>query len=167
MKRVVGCVADYLSHSQSSHAQLVKAVPLEHHRTINLASNTFLCEPLPPPVHRTTGMDAQTYMPIVAIPDGFTCWDRIIIDAPDVTLGEFIALFKAQHHACDIDMLATTTGQVLYNSVALFTAEKAKLEAIEARLKVRQAMHHHVRCHDVWMPCSASVAVCSCGVSCA
>ena len=45
--------------------------------TLNLATNMFVCENLPDPIKTKTGFDQETYMPVVAIPEGFTCWDKV------------------------------------------------------------------------------------------
>merc|ERR1711879_1033769 len=35
------------------------------------------------PKRAKDGMDPETYMPVVAIPKGFTSWDKICIEAPE------------------------------------------------------------------------------------
>jgi len=53
------------------------------------------------PKRAKDGMDPETYMPVVAIPKGFTSWDKICIEAPegkDLTIAEFNELLKEKHH---------------------------------------------------------------------
>jgi len=66
--------------------------PLESHRaaSLNLASNIFCVESLPDPQFRKSGLDRQTYMQVVAIPEKHTCWDNVVIDKPELTLQQFI-----------------------------------------------------------------------------
>jgi len=51
---------------------------------------------------------------VVAIPEGWTVWDRIDVKAVDATLAEFIDIFAKTHHGTIIDMLATPEGKVLF-----------------------------------------------------
>jgi len=68
---------------------------LESYRaaSINLASNVFCVENLPDPQYRKSGLDQQTYMQVVAIPEKHTCWDTVVIDKPGLTLQQFIDEF--------------------------------------------------------------------------
>jgi ubiquitin-activating enzyme E1 len=113
----------------------IKGVVLDKHRaaTINLATNTFVCENLPDPQYKKSGMDPATYMTVVAIPEKFTCWDLVVVDKPDLTVEEFMAEFSRVHHNAVIDMFSTPSGIVLYNSVDLF--DKNRKKVVEERLK--------------------------------
>ena len=77
---------------------------LESYRaaSINLASNVFCVENLPDPQYRKSGLDQQTYMQVVAIPEKHTCWDTVVIDKPGLTLQQFIDEFAegAEQHKC-------------------------------------------------------------------
>jgi len=112
----------YLSHA-----------PLTAHRaaTVNLATNTYCVELLPDPLRKKTGMDQETYMQIVAIPEGFTCWDCVVINgSADMTIQQFFDLFTKQHFGAKINYLFSPGGgQALFNY-----AEPAKKAFYQARL---------------------------------
>lgn len=94
--------------------------------TLNLAVNVFCLENLPDPIKKKTGLDMETYMQVVAIPEGFTTWDWVTIDKPGLTMGQFMEEFSKQHHNVVIDML--TSGESLLYSEAMPGAQ-AKYDA--------------------------------------
>lgn len=107
----------------------VKQVPLSSYRacTINLATNVYCCENLPDPVKKKTGMDPATYMSVVAIPEGHTVWDMVVINKPKATLQQLLDAVKEQHHGVSIEMLATPSGTVFYNGIDLWGDQKEKV----------------------------------------
>lgn len=109
---------------------------LESYRaaTINLGTNTYVCEQLPDPIRKKSGLDQTTYMDVKAIPEGFTVWDHVTIHYPDCTIQQFIDKFKEIHHNCEIDMLATSSGTVLYNSLDLYSNDPNKKQDMQQRL---------------------------------
>jgi len=94
----------------------IKEVPLEHYRmaTVNLAVNNFTLESLPDPIKKKTGLDQATYMQVSAIPEGWTTWDKIVVNTPDLTLQEFLDGFPKHHHGVKLDSLTTPDGKVLF-----------------------------------------------------
>lgn len=94
----------------------IKKAELEKFRaaTVNLGVNNYTIELLPDPLKKKTGMDQSTYMQVTAVPEGWTIWDNIKIEAPDATLEEFLALFTKQHHGCKADTVTSSDGKVLY-----------------------------------------------------
>jgi ubiquitin-activating enzyme E1 len=111
--------------------ELIKHVldaKLEAHRmaSVNLATNTFCVELLPDPIKKKSGMDPETVMPVVAIPEGFTVWDRIDVKAVGATLEEFMAAFSRVHHGALIDTLMSLDGKILYMSSNRAQAERNK-----------------------------------------
>lgn len=100
--------------------------------TLNLAMNVFCLENLPDPVKKKTGMDMETYMEIVAIPEGFTTWDYVVIDKPDLTMGEFLEEFTKVHHGARIDMLCG--GDAMLYSEAIPSQKKKYLERCDKKL---------------------------------
>ena len=105
----------------------VKAAQLADYRacTINLATNVFCCENLPDPVKRKTGMDPATYMNIVAIPEGHTVWDSLVVlGTATTTLQQLLEQVTTQHHGVSIEMLATPSGTVFYNGLDLLGGDK-------------------------------------------
>ena len=114
---------------------------LDDHRaaTINLAMNVFVCENLPDIVKTTTGMDQETYMQVVAIPEGFTCWDMIVIDKPGLTLGELKEEFARVHHDAVIDMISCGE-KVLYSeampSQAAMMAQRLQQSVVQVYSEV-------------------------------
>ena len=100
----------------------VKQAQLSDYRacTINLATNVFCCENLPDPIKKKSGMDAATYMTVVAIPEGHTVWDKVEIEgSSQTTVQQLLDMVKEQHHGVQIEMLATPTGTVFYNGIDL------------------------------------------------
>jgi len=108
----------------------LKRTPLESHRmaTVNLAVNNYTIELLPDPIKKKSGMDQSTYMQVAAVPEGWTTWDKVKIDAPDASLEDFLTLFTEQHHGCKIDTLTSQDGKLLY----LWT-DKASFETNKKR----------------------------------
>jgi ubiquitin-activating enzyme E1 len=106
----------------------LKQAPLEAHRmaSVNLATNTFCVELLPDPIKKKSGLDQATYMQVVAIPEGFTVWDRVDIKAPGCTLEQFIEQVARQHHDVKLDMLSTISKQTLYISSDAAAYERNK-----------------------------------------
>jgi len=106
----------------------IKQVPLEKHRmaTVNLAVNNYTLEMLPDPIKKKSGMDPATQMEVKAVPENWTTWDKVKIEADDVTLEKFLDVFKEQHHGCSIDTLASTDGKLLYLWTDKSSAEKNK-----------------------------------------
>lgn len=97
----------------------VKEADLYDYRmvTMNLAMNVFVCENLPDPMVTKTGFDQETYMEVVAIPDGFTIWDKVVIRGTrSTTMGEFFKMVEEKHHGAVIDFL-TLGDKTLYSEV--------------------------------------------------
>jgi len=95
----------------------LQGAKLENHRaaTVNLAVNNFTIELLPDPIKKKSGMDQTTYMPVTALPEGWTTWDRVTIDdAKDATLEEFMTLFSKKHYNCKLDSITSPEGKVVY-----------------------------------------------------
>jgi hypothetical protein len=115
------------------------AAELEKFRaaSINLATNVFCLETLPDPMYKKSGLDPQTYMQVVAIPEKHTIWDTVVISKPNLTLQEFMDEFAAVHHGCVIDTLiplsGSASGKVLYNAMDAYDA--AKKGSLAAKLK--------------------------------
>lgn len=103
--------------------------------TINLATNVFCCENLPDPKLRKSGLDPQTYMQVVAIPENHSIWDFVEIrhTDPNLTLEQFLAEFSRVHHGCVIDILSTPNGAVLFNGMDLL--EEKRKAIVQQRLK--------------------------------
>lgn len=99
--------------------------------SINLASNVFCVENLPDPNYKKSGLDPQTYMQVVAIPEKHTIWDQVVIDTPNLTLQQFLDKFAEVHHGCVIDTLipigGASQGKVLFNSMDSYDASKKDL----------------------------------------
>jgi len=117
--------------------KFIRPSPLSEFRacTINLATNVFCCENLPDPVKKKTGMDPSTYMPIVAIPEGHTTWDSVLIHgSPQTSLQELLDQVRMEHHGVTIEMLATPSGVVLYNGLDLLGADKDLKARLQKRL---------------------------------
>jgi hypothetical protein len=34
------------------------------------------------------------------VPEGFTCWDKIVIDQGDITVAQLLKIFPEIHHGC-------------------------------------------------------------------
>lgn len=96
-----------------------------------MATNVFCVENLPDPNYKKSGLDPQTYMQVVAIPEKHTIWDTVVISKPNLTLQEFMDEFSSVHHGCVIDTLIPIsgggTGKVLYNGMDLFTPSKKEI----------------------------------------
>lgn len=108
----------------------IQRASLDQYRaaSVNLASNVFCLETLPDPNFKKSGLDPQTYMQVVAIPEKFTIWDSVVISKPGLTLQQFMDEFAAVHHGCVIDILiplsGSASGRVLYNGMDVYDASK-------------------------------------------
>jgi len=99
--------------------------------TVNLAVNNFCLELLPDPNKKKSGMDPETVMPIVAIPEGFTIWDWVVVQGSvDTTVQEFSDTFTKQHFGAVINYLFLPTGQVFFNN-----ADRSKAAVYSERKK--------------------------------
>jgi len=94
----------------------IKGAVLESFRaaTCNLGTNVYTIELLPDPIKKKSGFDQATYMPFVAVPEGFTNWDKIAIKSPDATLEELCQQFTEKCEGAKITTLASVEGKVLF-----------------------------------------------------
>jgi len=104
--------------------------------TINLAVNNFTMELLPDPKKTVSGIDPKTVMPMKAVPEGYTCWDFVRIDKPDLTVQEFIDEFKAVHHDCKLTQLAD--GERIYYSDSDTDPKKLSRKLIDVVKEIRK-----------------------------
>ncbi|MES1916468.1 MAG: hypothetical protein MHM6MM_008280 [Cercozoa sp. M6MM] len=80
-----------------------------------------LSEPVPPKQHKSTEYDPIMLTRTVALPEGWTSWDKIVVDeGKALTVREFIAVLKKQHFNVDTRMLfkygmAADEGKPIYN----------------------------------------------------
>jgi len=95
----------------------IKGVDLTAHRaaTCNLGTNVFCVEMLPDPRRKKTGLDPDSYMQCTAVPEGYTVWDKVVINKPGLNLADFLAEFKSVHHGATITNLTSINGKILYN----------------------------------------------------
>jgi len=79
---------------------------LNSHRsaTIDLAVNMFVLENLPDPVKVMSDKDNKEN-PYVVYPQGFTCWDKVVVDRGDLTIQEFCNIFPTIHFGVTINTL--------------------------------------------------------------
>jgi len=99
---------------------------LESYRaaTLNLGTNTFVVENLPDPIKKKSGRDPQSYMDVVAIPEGYTIWDKVHIRVPGLTVQQLIDTFAQVHHGCKIDMISTPSGTIIFNELDAYDPSK-------------------------------------------
>eukprot|EP00455_Lapot_gusevi_P024090 TRINITY_DN24_c0_g1_i5.p1 TRINITY_DN24_c0_g1~~TRINITY_DN24_c0_g1_i5.p1 ORF type:complete len:1100 (-),score=574.74 TRINITY_DN24_c0_g1_i5:196-3444(-) len=65
---------------------------------VNLAMSTFNFFEVSEPFKAQKGFDVSDQRDVIPYPDGFTSWDKIVIDQGDMTLGEFVEAFPKIHH---------------------------------------------------------------------
>lgn len=72
---------------------------------VNLAVS--ICEFFEPdaPSHAKAAYDEIEMDEVVPVPDGFTCWDKVVVDIGDVTLKEFLDKFPEIHYGCSVTYL--------------------------------------------------------------
>jgi len=51
--------------------------------------------------------DPIEFADIIPVPDGFTIWDKVVIDAGDMTVAEFVKRFPELHHGVKCDALTS------------------------------------------------------------
>lgn len=112
-------------------AELLKLVTLKSRKVedfknayVNLALPLFiLSEPLPPVQMTSKDMDPIIMGPVRALPEGFTTWDKVVIDIGDVTLKGFTDFLQKEHN---LDISIISAGNAcLYNS--FLPAHKSRL----------------------------------------
>jgi ubiquitin-activating enzyme E1 len=127
----------------------IKGSKLEDMRaaTVNLGTNVFCVENLPDPRRKKTGMDPESYMQCTAIPEGFTCWDKIEIKKPGITLEEFMNEFTAVHFGAKITTLTSINGKILYNDFSdqKAIAENKKMKLIDLYVRGEGPVHPATR----------------------
>jgi len=82
---------------------------------LGLEKNKFLCananlglgqlrlfEPVAPK-KATAHFDIVLGFDVKPIPDGFTIWDKVVINRGNLTIKELVTLFPEIHHGCKID----------------------------------------------------------------
>lgn len=97
--------------------------------SLNLAVNSITMELLPDPIKTVSKKDAAGFE-TKAVPEGYTTWDFIDIDEPDLTLGEFIDHFKKKHHGCTLTLLGSGE-KVYYNDDADDNEDKLTKKLID------------------------------------
>lgn len=72
---------------------------------VNLA--VAICEFFEPnaPGRAKAAYDEIEMDDVIPVPDGFTCWDKVVVDIGDVTLKEFLARFPEIHYGCNVTYL--------------------------------------------------------------
>jgi len=123
----------------------VQKRPLESHRaaTVNLGTNTFCVELLPDPNKKKSGMDQATYMEVKAVPEGWTVWDKIDINSPGVTVGEFVESFPKNHHNCKLELVTSLDGKIIFlDSNKEQTAQNAKRKLKDVYEEVTEGPIH-------------------------
>eukprot|EP00478_Filoreta_tenera_P000592 GABV01000597.1.p1 GENE.GABV01000597.1~~GABV01000597.1.p1 ORF type:complete len:400 (-),score=152.82 GABV01000597.1:17-1132(-) len=101
-----------------------------------------MAEPMEPKRTKSVDLDPVTYMPIKAIPEGFSTWDKIKIDAKgkDLTVEEFCHKVAEAHFNVKVNLLykdglksdeiASGKGQPIYNRNQYLAPEVvAKMQA--------------------------------------
>lgn len=90
----------------------------------NLALNYYtMVEPMPPKKVVSTSFDPTIGGPVKAVPEGFTSWDKDVINEGDITVQEFCDLFEAR--GLEVSMIAA--GEKMLYSPMMFRkhAERA------------------------------------------
>jgi len=140
----------------------VLARPLEAHRsaTIDLAVNSFVLELLPDPIKmKSDNKEEPVY------PQGFTCWEKVVVDKGDVTIEEFVKEFPKIHHGVKINSLfkqgITESDVKQGKGQALFMARnpyvgscrmaKQMLERKDLSEELKAKFQKQVEDHDAWV----------------
>jgi len=111
----------------------IQSAPLAAFRavSVNLGTNVYCIETLPDPKKKKTGFDQASYMQVSAVPENFTCWDKIEIDAPDITLEQFLELFTKVHFGAKLSCVTSLNGKILYSDAvdvkSIAEAKKSKV----------------------------------------
>lgn len=98
---------------------------------VNLAVNQLQAwEPSDPPRAKSCEFDVTVGGPVRAVPEGFTPWDKVAIDAGDLTVAQLIDVFKQKHHGAIIQHLAGAQvaegkGQFIFSTSSFGNAELA------------------------------------------
>jgi len=82
---------------------------------MNLAIPMILFSEPDPIKKNKSGMDPIQYMEVVAVPEGWTKYDKTVVDVGSLTLKEFFAHMKAEH-GFDFDGISINP-ILLYNCV--------------------------------------------------
>eukprot|EP01107_Rhizomastix_libera_P017953 TRINITY_DN888_c0_g1_i4.p1 TRINITY_DN888_c0_g1~~TRINITY_DN888_c0_g1_i4.p1 ORF type:complete len:818 (-),score=277.81 TRINITY_DN888_c0_g1_i4:3485-5938(-) len=110
---------------------------------INLAFDLFeLFEP-PNPNKAEKTYDPVEMADVVPVPEGFTVWDKVVINKGDMTVAEFIKMFPEWHHGVEVKMLMKS-GASSGDSQSLFlysdfAPTKTMKEAVEKYKKMKMS----------------------------
>lgn len=72
---------------------------------VNLALSSFNFFAPQEPHKKTKSFDPVMQAEIIAVPDGYTSWDWVVIDNGDLTVGEFLETLTEQHHGVEAENL--------------------------------------------------------------
>jgi ubiquitin-activating enzyme E1 len=104
---------------------------------INLANNTYALFEPPSVIKAVPHYDEVEMCDIKPVPDGFTCWDKVVIKTSGLTVGQVVEQFPKFHHGVNVSMLlkanltqneASLGNSFLYTS---FAPTKTMKEAVE------------------------------------
>lgn len=130
-------VAQWAVKDNSDKSLAIKEDPklLENFKNafVNLALPLFvLSEPMGPVTQKSKDHDPVLGGPVKAVPEGFSCWDKIEVtpeNGKDFTLQELVD-YVEEHFNCEIQILSAGNA-CLYNSFSKKAAERLNKSVVE------------------------------------
>ncbi|CEO94323.1 hypothetical protein PBRA_000108 [Plasmodiophora brassicae] len=115
---------------------------------VNLAVNSFQSFAPLEPVKAKAQYDVIMCEEIRPVPDGFTIWDKVVIDCGVLTVEEFVAAVERLHHGVQIqllfsaditdEMIAAGKGKALYNANKYLPAAVRALNEANRKRDLKQ-----------------------------
>jgi len=100
--------------------KIIAKLPVEKHlcANCNLGTSEYNLFELPKAIGAKSAYDPIELATFIPVPDGFTIWDKVIIDVGDLTVEEFVERFTEFHHGVNCEALSSSaagdTFKVLY-----------------------------------------------------
>eukprot|EP01126_Amoeba_proteus_P054745 TRINITY_DN6755_c0_g1_i14.p1 TRINITY_DN6755_c0_g1~~TRINITY_DN6755_c0_g1_i14.p1 ORF type:complete len:320 (-),score=77.16 TRINITY_DN6755_c0_g1_i14:386-1345(-) len=79
--------------------------------SLHLGCASFSLQKCSRPKKMAPYMSDEVLDMVEPIPDGFTCWDKIVIDQGNITIQQLLHQFPTLHHACTFESLFFQHGQ--------------------------------------------------------
>lgn len=130
--------------------KLVKGLPIDSHQAsnVNLATASFQSfAPLPPKAAQKF-YDITELSDVIPVPDKFTVWDKTVVDAGDLTVGQFLEAYAKSNNGVQISMLfkfglsekdiSEGKGQAIINANPYLPAEMKKKQNERKNLNLKK-----------------------------
>ena len=129
MGLVDGGFRRYEEDEESDRSIFTKVDPYKN-TFLNLALPTvLLAEPMPPTQNKSRDDDPIVGGPVKCVPEGFSSWDKVVVDKGDVTLQDLVDHVEEEYN-CSIQILSAGNA-CLYNAFSKKGKERLPKRVVE------------------------------------